>query len=144
VTDHFVVRRGIVRERRARESPRQRRVRRHRTGIVDEHGANDFRTYARSLRHRDGELCAWTAVLMAHGRDPGGGGAEEEPRRPRTRVDHVAQVAGVEVRRNRASEWDIGAPSEKYNTDGPRPGYRSAPEVLDPMETKLSKHLEMR
>src|SRR5262249_41407679 len=104
--------RGIVRERRTSESPHQSDVRRHRVRIVGEDGAKNPGTDAGTLRHRDSELRAWAAVLMANGDDAGGapcfhgedtaelsevGGARKQQDVSRTLVDHVAHVAPVVV-----------------------------------------------
>ena len=63
---------SIVGERGAREFPDQRDVRRHGVGVVREHRAQNRRTDAGTLRHRDAQLRTWAAVLVAHGGDAGG------------------------------------------------------------------------
>src|SRR5262249_30825072 len=103
---------SIVRERSPREFPHQRHVRRHRVGVVCKHGAQNRRIDAATLRHGDTELSTWAAVLVAHGGNAGGApridgdvapelskrsDAGKEPRGTRTRIDHVAHIAGIVV-----------------------------------------------
>src|SRR6516225_5070319 len=103
---------GIVRERGAREVPDQSNVRRHGLGIVGEHSAQNRRTDAGTLCHCDGQLRTWTAVLVAHGGNPSGvpcldgyvtpelsegSDAGKQPYGARTRLDHVAHIAGIVV-----------------------------------------------
>jgi hypothetical protein len=68
----ILIGRGIVRERGAREFPHQCDVRRHRVGVVGEHGAQNRRTDTGTFRHRDAELRARSAVLVAYGGNAGG------------------------------------------------------------------------
>src|SRR5262249_54873099 len=97
--------RGVVREGCTRELPHQCDVRRHRVGLAGNHGAQNRRTDTVTLPNHSGELCAWTAVLVAHSRNAGGepsldgevtpelfegGDARKQARVPRTRVDDVA------------------------------------------------------